>query len=123
MITKCPKCHSTNVIQTDTNRYECPYCSNVFSTQESMYNAMGNNQAKSTKSRQTASILAFIPVYGLSLHYLYLEKYIAGIISFLLAATFVPTILGFIQGYKLYKMSDEEFYAKYINNSEVFPLF
>lgn len=120
---QCPKCHSTNVIQTDENRYECPYCGSVFTTQEAIYNAMGNNQTKSTKSRQTASILAFIPIYGLSLHFLYLEKYIAGIICFLFAATLVPTILGFIQGYKLYKMSDEEFYVKYINSSEAFPLF
>ena len=87
-------------------------------------NAMGNNQVKKcTKSRRTAYILACIPIYGLSLHYLYLKKYIAGVTSFLLAGTLIPTILGFIQGYKLYKMSDLEFQKKYINSSATFPLF
>ena len=33
---RCPQCESPNVVQVDTDRYECPYCGKTFNRQEAI---------------------------------------------------------------------------------------
>lgn len=33
---RCPQCESPNVVQVDTDRYECPYCGKTFNRQEAL---------------------------------------------------------------------------------------
>ena len=95
---QCPKCHSTNVIQTDANRYECPYCGNVFTaSQAGSYNQGNNNSTyvPGEKKRITAALLALF-LGGLGIHFFYLNKPVAGLVFLLLCWTFIPAILAFI---------------------------
>ena len=122
---QCPKCHSTNVIQTDTNRYECPYCGNVFTaSQAGSYNQGNNNSTyvPGEKKRITAALLALF-LGGLGIHFFYLNKPVAGLAFLLLCWTVIPAILAFIMAIVMFSMSDEEFQRKYVNNPATFHMF
>lgn len=75
-----------------------------------------NEQQSNNKSvdknirKNTAGILALL-FGGLGIHKFYLSDYRLGIIYFLLSWTFVPMVLGIIEGFKLLSMSDQEFYG------------
>lgn len=127
---QCPKCHSTNVIQTDVNRYECPYCGNVFNaTQGNTFgqgygvNSNAGTNVAYQKNRMTAALLALF-LGGIGVHYFYLNKPIPGVV-FLLCCWmfFIPAILAFAQAIVMFTMTDEQFQAKYVNNPSSFPLF
>lgn len=121
---QCPKCHSTNVVQTDANRYECPYCGNVFNPSASNYGSRnaGANGYTVPKKRVTAGILAIF-LGGIGIHYFYLNKPVAGILFLLCCWLIIPGIIAFVQGIVILSMTDEDFQTKYVNTSSSFPLF
>lgn len=64
---QCPKCHSTNVVQTDANRYECPYCGNVF-TPNSAQGLRSQNSDGTVKDEVNILMVilsALIPIVGI----------------------------------------------------------
>ena len=63
------------------------------------------------RSRIVASLLAIF-LGGLGIHKFYLGNWI-GIIYLLFCWTFIPAIVGFIEGIMYLMMSDKEFAAKY----------
>ena len=66
---QCPKCHSTNVIQTDENRYECPYCGNVFNLGYSQSLKDKSEPAKDEVNVVLIILSALIPLVGIILYF------------------------------------------------------
>lgn len=105
----------------------CPACGNGVSDQAEFCpkcgaklrnpNQVPNNQNPFTpanpngKSRTTAGILAIL-LGGLGLHRFYLGQTLVGVIFILTCWTYIPAIIGLIDGIMLLTQSDEEFYRK-----------
>lgn len=64
------------------------------------------------KSRTTAAVLAIL-LGGLGLHKFYLGQAVMGILYIVFSWTFIPMILGLIEGIIYLTTSEEAFYAKY----------
>jgi len=64
------------------------------------------------KNRVTAGVLGIL-LGGFGIHKFYLGKIGWGIIYLVFFWTFIPTIIGLIEGIKYLAMSDAEFAAKY----------
>lgn len=64
------------------------------------------------RSRTTAAVFAFF-LGGLGIHKFYLGQPGLGIVYLLFCWTFVPAIIGFIEGIVYVSMSDAAFNAKY----------
>lgn len=64
------------------------------------------------KSRTTAAVLALL-LGGLGVHKFYLGQPLWGLTYLLLCWTFVPALIGFLEGILLLLMSDATFQAKY----------
>ncbi len=64
------------------------------------------------KNRVTAGVLGIL-LGGFGIHKFYLGKIGWGIIYLVFFWTFIPTIIGLIEGIKYLAMSDNEFAAKY----------
>jgi TM2 domain-containing membrane protein YozV len=116
---KCPSCGSPNVDQIDWNRYQCPYCSHIFVPSKSAFSqtpqyfsSQPNSQSTfgtaNGKNRMTAAILAFL-LGGLGVHNFYLGNIGKGILDVVFCWTYIPALLGFIEGIMLITQSDEEF--------------
>lgn len=135
---KCPNCGSPNVEQIDANRFQCPYCGTTFNAvpqpapqpmQQPVYQqpqpayqqpqpayqqpqpGFGGNPAYMDKNRTTAGVLALL-LGGLGIHQFYLGHTTKGIIYLVLCCTYIPGIIGFIEGIMLLMQKDEEFYQQ-----------
>ena len=128
---KCPNCGSPNVEQIDVNRFQCPYCGTTFNAapqpapqpmQQPVYQqpqhayqqpqpGFGGNPAYMDKNRTTAGVLALL-LGGLGIHQFYLGHTTKGIIYLVLCCTYIPGIIGFIEGIMLLMQKDEEFYQQ-----------
>jgi TM2 domain-containing membrane protein YozV len=64
------------------------------------------------KSRSTAILLAIF-LGGLGIHKFYLNKPLWGVIYLLFCFTFIPAILGFLEGICYISMSDKMFQQRY----------
>lgn len=64
------------------------------------------------KSRSTAILLAIL-LGGLGIHRLYLGKWITGLLYMLFCWTYIPAILGLLEGIYLALMSDDNFNATF----------
>lgn len=129
---KCPSCGSPNVEQIDVNKYQCPYCGatfnhsvqsqvekvstpdRVFTTQQAPVTPQpsGENIQKKPKSRVVAAVLALC-LGGLGIHHFYLGNYLRGIIYLVLCWTYIPSIVGFVEGIIYLTQSDEVFASKH----------
>ncbi|MBQ9437742.1 MAG: NINE protein [Lachnospiraceae bacterium] len=79
----------------------------------------GENEKKPVK-RITAALLAiFLGSFGV--HKFYLHRVIQGIVYILFSCTFIPSILGVIEGIIYFAMGEEKFNAKYNNPDYVRP--
>ncbi len=67
---------------------------------------------RSHKGRSTAAILAIL-LGGLGIHHFYLGKTAAGILSVLFCWTYIPAIIGLIQGIQYICMNDQDFDIRY----------
>ncbi len=86
----------------DSKAEICPKCG---VRQPSMVSGTG-------KSRIAAALFAIF-LGGLGIHKFYLGRVGWGIVYLLFCWTFIPAIVGFIEGIIYLTMSDEEFIAKY----------
>jgi len=81
----------------------CPKCG---APQSAGINVTGN------KNRITAALLAIF-LGGFGIHKFYLEKILQGFIYLVFCWTFIPAIIGFIEGIIYITMSDADFARKY----------
>ncbi len=66
----------------------------------------------SYKSKFVAGILALF-VGGFGIHKFYLGKPIQGLIYLVFSWTFIPALIGFIEGIRYFLMSEEDFLFQY----------
>jgi len=71
-----------------------------------------NKAQKKDKDKFVAGLLGIF-LGGLGIHKFYLGKPVDGILSILFCWTFIPAIIGFIEGIIYMCMSDEKFDKKY----------
>lgn len=76
------------------------------------------------KSRGVAALLAIL-LGGLGVHYFYLGKVGAGLLTILLTIVTCSLwdIIILIQGILMFCMTNEEFERKYVQNPALFPIF
>ena len=134
---KCPSCGSPRATMINENEFRCTYCNHVFTIEspsidnpsvsdeqpyqdvrQEMYQEQVsyneppiNNIQGCTKNRNTAGILALL-AGGLGVHQFYLGHIIKGLIYLLLCWTYIPGIIGVIEGIILLTQSDEDFARK-----------
>ena len=73
----------------------------------------GAHQApRTTKNKTTAGVLALL-LGGIGVHRFYLGQIGLGIVYLLFCWTFIPMLIGFVEGVLFLTMSDEEFARKY----------
>lgn len=124
----CPACGGQNSTQIGANQYKCEYCGHIFSTQTlspqrapqytPQNNAYGFSQnqlnapvTNNGKNRTTAALLALL-LGGFGGHHFYLGHTVMGVLCVFFCWTYIPTILGIIEGILLLTQSDEEFAIK-----------
>jgi len=117
----CPQCGAP----IDLNVLVCKYCGASISAapqyqtqQAPQYTApLGTTYTAvaSAKSKTTAGILALL-LGGLGAHKFYLGKPGLGILYLLFCWTYVPSILGLIEGIVYLSASDAVFQAKYVKH-------
>jgi TM2 domain-containing membrane protein YozV len=92
----------------------CRDCGSVIHSRTEICPKCGVRQKTTVanRSRTSAAIFAFF-LGGLGIHKFYLGQSGAGIVYLLFCWTFVPAIIGFIEGIVYLTMSDETFNAKY----------
>ena len=105
----CQKC----VTRIPENIQYCPSCG-----------ARTGCAGKPRKDKTAAGLLAIF-LGGLGIHYFYMGKTTAGIISLILGlcSCYVWGLVMFAQGIFILTMSDEDFLAKYVDTDKSFPLF
>lgn len=128
---KCPNCGGNKFSVLDNNTYKCIYCGTRFNVnkQESreqlnpnQYHQYSNNFNYNTpyipksnyggKSRITAALFAII-LGGLGIHHFYLGKIWLGILYIVFCFTWIPSIIGLVEGIIYLGMSNQEFDSKY----------
>ncbi|MCB2292818.1 TM2 domain-containing protein [Clostridium algoriphilum] len=123
---KCSSCGAT----IDLNSTECKYCGESIIVevqyhpqQAQKYQAPLYQQSRIytpssihdiSKSKTTAGILAII-FGGLGVHKFYLGKIKTGIFYLIFCWTYIPEVIGIIEGITYLTSSDENFYDKYVN--------
>ena len=86
----------------------CPKCGVRQSAAPGLIGAM----TPSGKNRVAAALFALL-LGGLGIHKFYLGRVGQGILYLIFCWTFIPTIIGFIEGIIYLTMSDQAFEAKY----------
>ncbi len=111
----CPKCGTK--VPEDTKF--CPVCGEkiVPLSDESCEQGI-------TKDKVVAGLLAIF-LGGLGIHYFYLGKTTAGLITILLSLCSCGFwyIIIFVQGIVMLTMQEDVFYERYVDNDRTFPLF
>ncbi len=119
----------------DFNSTECKYCGQTFVVQPPQYQQPQYQQPQyqqppqyqqaqqaplntagvpfNEKSKIAAGILAIF-LGGLGIHKFYLGKAGMGVLYLLFCWTFIPALVGFIEGIIYLTSSDEAFYYKYV---------
>lgn len=107
----CSKCGR----KVPENIMYCPDCGAPISS------ATGYQFKKNDKT--LTGILAIV-LGGLGIHYFYLGKNTAGILTIIITFfCFIWWIVMIIQGIMMLTMSEEDFRAKYIDTDKTFPIF
>lgn len=112
----CPDC-GAKVPEGDSF---CPQCGRNLKAQIPAAAPDGNT----TKDKTIAGIFAIL-LGSLGIHYFYLGKITAGILTIILSCCTcgIWSLLMFIQGIMMLVMSDKEFREKYVDNDRTLPLF
>lgn len=96
----------------------CTSCGSVIKKEAEICTECGVRQQKaavdSDKDRTTAAIFALL-LGGLGAHHFYLGNVGRGVLYVLFVWTFIPAIVGFIEGILYLTKTDEEFQRKYVN--------
>lgn len=129
---KCPCCGASINI----NSTECKYCGEAITVQQPQYQQGPQYQQQPyqqapqyqqpyyqqppqysvppySKSKTTAGILAIL-LGGFGIHKFYLGRIVLGIIYLLLCWTYIPSLIGLIEGVIYLTSSEEKFYFKYV---------
>lgn len=124
----CPICGGQKSTKVSNNEYRCEYCGHIFThiiQSTPSYHSQGSvepqrhhspSRARNTgnteeKSRTTAIILAFL-LGCIGGHQFYLGNTGKGALYLFFCWTYIPAIIGFIEGIMLATQSDEDFYIK-----------
>lgn len=112
---KCPSCGGQPLNQIGQNTYSCPYCGQMFTyNQQASYGNTGSFNPSiqiAKKNRTVAAILAiFLGIFGV--HCFYMGKTFKGILYLMFFWTYIPAIIGFIEGILYLTKTDEEFALK-----------
>lgn len=139
---KCPQCGGNRFKDLGDNTYKCMYCGSTFThkgtvnepptspstppseqlnineggyTEKPRYRSGNNSYTQppvGRKSRITAALLAII-IGDFGIHHFYLRHIGLGFLYLIFFWTWIPAIIGFIEGIIYLCMSDEEFDYKY----------
>jgi TM2 domain-containing membrane protein YozV len=95
----------------------CESCGNIIFKEAEICPKCGVRQSRfkrntNSKSKVTAGLLGIL-LGGIGAHKFYLGQTGMGILYLLFVWTFIPAIIGLIEGIIYLTMSDEEFQAKY----------
>jgi len=96
---RCANCGTPNTA-------DARFCSNCGAS------ASGQQYAVGQRSRIVAAVLAIF-LGGLGLHKFYNGRIVQGIVYLLFCWTFIPAIVGFIEGVWYLTMSDAAFWARF----------
>lgn len=135
---KCPNCGGDKITAIDETMVKCMYCGTIFNIKED--NSLnvtqqvnkaeapfpekehvwteGNADNRTTqikivgKNKLVAALLAIL-LGGLGLHKFYFGKIGKGILYLVFCWTYIPSIIGLIEGIIYLSMSDEDFNRKY----------
>lgn len=132
----CPKCGSQKLNSTGSGVCECVYCGNRFVAQNTgvaapqstmqyqeqgqqqflqqpqVQSAFQNSNVVNGKSKLAAGLLAIL-LGSLGVHKFYLNKPVWGIVYLLFCWSYIPGIIGLVEGIVYLCMSDNEFNEKY----------
>ena len=86
----------------------CPKCG----VRQTYPNAFGIGVTPSGKSRLAAGLFGIF-LGGFGVHKFYLGRVVWGVVYILFCWTFIPSLIGFIEGIIYLTMSDEAFAQKY----------
>jgi TM2 domain-containing membrane protein YozV len=104
------------VTTTPSNESYCRDCGSVINARAEICPKCGVRQrapvVTASRNRTTAAIFALF-LGGLGVHKFYLGQAGLGILYLLFCWTFVPAIVGFIEGIVYLTMNDQAFNAKY----------
>lgn len=124
---KCPSCGAS----IDLNATECKYCGESIVVQQQQFQQQApqyqppqyQQQAPpmytppsipaNSKSKTTAGILGII-LGGFGIHKFYLGKIGMGILYLVFCWTYIPGVIGFVEGIIYLTSSEEKFYNKYV---------
>lgn len=135
---KCPQCGGSMFNKQNNDSYRCMYCGVTFTNKTSVDYARGNNSQSSTsvppnftinindqpmqnynnrpysrgKSKSTAVLLALI-LGDFGIHHFYLNRPGLGILYLIFFWTWIPCVVGFIEGLIYLGMTTQEFDEKY----------
>ncbi|MFC7071660.1 NINE protein [Halovenus rubra] len=101
------------------NEQFCSSCGEIIKTKAEICPECGVAQSGgmdggSSKDRTTAGILAIL-LGGLGVHKFYLNETGLGVLYLCFSWTFIPAIIGLIEGILYLMKTDQEFEAKYVN--------
>lgn len=128
---KCPNCGGNKFSILDNNTYKCAYCGTKFNNHKQSenkeqlnFNPPNGNYMEYNrqtyipksynggKSKTTAALFAIL-LGGIGIHHFYLGKIWLGILYIVFCFSWIPTIIGIIEGIIFLCMSDQEFDNKY----------
>lgn len=130
----CPSCGGQKATQINDREYRCEYCGHTFTpvknrpvqapqqfvsqpnfnqsqVQHNFQSALDSGISGS-KNRTTAAILGII-LGGFGAHHFYLGNTGKGILYLVFFWTYIPAVVGFVEGIIYLTQSDEEFAKKY----------
>ncbi|SDJ28815.1 TM2 domain-containing protein [Proteiniclasticum ruminis] len=110
--TQPPTPQYQNQVQPPVQQYQ-PSQQNVQYVQSQVSPYHEPRTYSSNKSKITAGILAII-LGGIGVHKFYLGQTGKGILYLIFCWTYIPAIIGFIEGILYLTASDEKFYTKYV---------
>lgn len=126
----CPSCGGQKTTQINDREYRCEYCGHTFipveprqqqaqqqfasqspNFSQQSFQSQFISQNAEGKNRMTAAILGLI-LGGLGAHHFYLGNTLKGVIYLVFCWSYIPALLGLIEGIMLLTQSDEDFAIK-----------